>query len=269
MALTIPMPTMTRIAIATAMLIPLASCNLYQQAPSTPQRPTVSFDTSTTAPGTVELEAGITADPGDFFDSPTTLKYGTSDDTDLFVGWSPFQVLEQPGPDGEGSSDLVIGARHRLWHGTDSRPSGAVVLSGKLPAASGNSGLGTGETDLRIAGVLNQQFGDLNANLFYQYGALGVAGGTGTNSEHTVTLTVGMPVAERWGAFAELGGIFVPAQKTDAAFAILGGTYSTSPFLVLDAGLNVGLSNDSPDLQVFFGCTYNFGKLARLTAAPR
>lgn len=266
-ALSICMARITRTAAVASMLIALASCNLYQQAPSTPQRPTVSFDTSTTAAGTVEIEAGVMADPGDFFDSPLTLKYGTSDDTDLFVGWSPLQVLEQPGSNGEGSSDLVIGARHRLWHGTDNRPSGALVLSAKLPAASANNGLGSGETDLRIAGVLNQQFGALNANLFYQYGALGVPGGTGTNSEHTVTLTVGIPVAEQWGAFAEVGGIFIPAQQTDMVFAIFGGAYSASPFLVLDAGLNVGLTNDAPDLQVFFGCTYNFGKLARLSRA--
>lgn len=259
---------MLRIAAAIALML-LVSCNLYQQAPSTPQRPTVSFNTATTAPGTVEVEAGVSADPGDFFDSPTTIKYGTSEDTELFVGWSPLQVLERPGSDGEGSGDLVLGTRHRLWHGTDSRPSGAVVLSGKLPAASSSEGLGSGETDLRIGAVLNQQFGDFNANLFYQYGALGVPGGRGTNSEHVATLTLSTPVAEQWSAFAEVGGVFVPARKVDAAFAILGGAYAASSSLVLDAGINVGLSSDAPDLQVFFGCTFNFGKLARLTNAGR
>jgi hypothetical protein len=250
-------------------LLTLASCQLQDQAASTPQRPTVSFNTSTTAPGTVELEAGTLTDPNDFFDSPITLKYGTSKDTDLFVAWSPFQVLAQPGPDGKGSSDVVLGTRHRLWEGTDSRPSAAVVLSGKLPAASSANGLGSGEVDLRIAGVLNQQFGAVTANLFYQYGALGNPGNSGTYSEHTTTLTLSTPLSDRWGGFAELANVAVPSQRLDSLFAIVGSTFSPSSSLVLDGGITIGLSADAPDLQFFFGCTYNLGKLARLATTRR
>ncbi|MFN3242841.1 MAG: transporter [Planctomycetota bacterium] len=236
----------------------LAGCQLSQQAPVTPQRPTVSFDTATTAPGTFELETGVNVDPGDFFDTPNTLKYGTGERTELFVGWSPLQVLSQPGEDADGASDVVLGARHRLWDADDGTPSGAVVLSGKLPTASSNNGLGSGEVDLRVGGILNQSFGDVSANLFYQYGALGQASG-GTTSEHIATLTLGTPLAEDVGGFFELGGQFVPTTDTDALFAITGVTWSYSPSLVFDGGVNVGLSDDAADLQVFFGCTWNLG----------
>ncbi|MCK5945460.1 MAG: hypothetical protein KAI24_25945 [Planctomycetes bacterium] len=236
----------------------VAGCQLPHQRPVTPQRPTVSFDTNTTAEQTFELETGVNVDPGDFFDTPNTLKYGTGERTELFVGWSPLQVLQQPGEDADGSSDVVLGARHRLIDGDDAVPAAAVVLSGKLPAASANNGLGSGEVDLRVAGVLNQTYGDVNANLFYQYGALGQPAG-GTTSEHTLTLTLGRPINDRLGAFLELGGIFVPASNTDALFAITGATWAASPSLVFDGGVNIGLSDDAADLQVFVGCTWNLG----------
>ena len=239
-------------------LLGLAGCQLTQQAPVTPQRPTVSFDTATTAAGTFELETGVVVDPGDFFDSPNTLKYGTGERTELFVGWSPLQVLSQPGEDADGASDLVLGARHRLWDADDGTPSGAVVLSGKLPTASSANGLGSGELDLRIGGVLNQSFGDVSANVFYQYGALGQAAG-GTTSEHVATLTLGAPIADDVGGFFEIGGLFVPSANTDALFAITGVTWACSPSLVFDGGVNVGLSDDAADLQVFVGCTWNLG----------
>lgn len=239
-----------------------AGCKLPRKAAATPQRPTVSFDTSTTAQGTVEVEAGVSVDPGDFFDSPVTLKYGTSADTELFVGYSPLQYLDRAGPDADGGSDLVLGTRHRLWQGDDDTPSAAVVLSGKLPTARASNGLGSGQVDVRIGGILNQQFGPVNANVFYQYGALGNPGG-GHSSEHTATVTAGWALADRWGAFAELAGIFVPSTKTDSVFTIVGATFTPEPSLVLDAGVTVGLSSDAPDLQVFFGCTHNFGGPAR------
>jgi len=235
-----------------------AGCHFPRQQPVTPQRPTVSFDTSTTAPGTVEVEAGVNVDPNDAFDSPTTVKFGTGERSELFVGYSPFQYLRLPGPDADGGSDLVLGTRTRLFDAADGLPSGALVLSGKLPTASAAEGLGSGQVDLRVGGVLNQQFGSVGANLFYQYGALGNPGG-GTSSEHTVTLTGSVPIAERWGGFAELAGVFVPSANVDSVFTILGATFAPEPWLVLDGGVTVGLSDDAPDLQLFFGCTHNFG----------
>lgn len=248
---------MRRIAILSPLFV-VAACHWPRQQPVTPQRPTVSVDTSTTAVGTVEVEAGVNVDPGEAFDSPTTIKFGTGERTEWFVGYSPFVHLDQPGRDADGGGDLVVGTRTRIVDAADGRPSAALVLSGKLPTASASSGIGTGELDLRVGGVLNQQFGAVTANAFYQYGALGAPSG-GTSSEHTATLTGSWSLAERWGGFAELAGVFVPSTRTDSVFTILGVTYAPEPWVVFDGGVTVGLSDDAPDLQLFFGCTHNFG----------
>lgn len=248
-----------RLAIPTGLLAISAACHSPQQAPVTPQRPTVSYDTATTAHGTFELEAGITVDPDDSFDSATAIKYGASESTELFVGWSPRQIVRQPGPDARGASDLVIGARHRLWEADDTTPSAAIVATAKLPTASQATGLSSGETDLRFGAILNQQFGAISANAFYQYGALGNAAGAGTISEHTAALTAGWAVNDRIGAFVELAGVTVPSMSFESLFVIVGATYTTSPSLVFDAGVTTGISSDAPDLQLFLGFTHNFG----------
>jgi hypothetical protein len=45
-------------------------------AAATPQRPTLSSDTSTAAPGTFELEAGAVLDDDDPWATPATLRWG-------------------------------------------------------------------------------------------------------------------------------------------------------------------------------------------------
>lgn len=248
-----------RLLLVGVALVSLTQSCRYAGRPVTPQRPTVSYDTSTTAERTFELEAGLAVDPGDSFDSPTTLKYGSAPGTELFVGWSPWQVADQPGPDLDGSSDVVLGARHRLWEEGDSSPSAAVVVSAKLPTASVAGGQSTGESDVRVGAILNQRFGPVTGNAFYQYGALGDPAGGGTISEHTATLTAGWAFDDRFGGFVELAGIFVPAQDLDSIFTIVGVTYAAMPSLVIDAGVTAGLSSDAPDLQLFVGLTHNFG----------
>ncbi|MBK8978866.1 MAG: hypothetical protein IPM29_23440 [Planctomycetes bacterium] len=238
--------------------VALAACSLQQAGRATPQRPSVSFDTATTAVGTFELETGVSFDPGDVVDTPSTLKYGTSERSELFVGWSPLQVLGRPGDDAIGTGDVVMGARHRLWDADGVLPSAAVVISGKIPAASASDGLGSGQVDLRVGGVLNRQLGPVSANLFYQYGELGVPGG-GTTSEHTATLTAGIGLGDNVGAFVEVGSVVVDRPNRNAVFVITGAAWACSPAVVLDAGINTGLSDDAADLQLLLGCTWNFG----------
>ncbi len=163
----------------------------------------------------------------------------------------------------------MLGARHRLWQGGEDLPSGAVVLATKLPTASTASGLSSGETDLRAALVLNQSVGPVGLNAFYQYGALGDPAGAGTVSEHTGTLTASVALTDRWSALAELAGVVVPAQDLESWFVITGVAWAAEPWLVLDAGVTVGLSDDAPDLQVFVGFTQNFGGPARGDDAAR
>jgi len=225
---------------------------------ATPQRPTLSNDTRTTAKGTVEIEAGLAIDPGDALDTPITAKAGIGDRTEVFVGWSPWQWYDAPGSDLQGASDVVLGARHRFVEGNEDKPSFAVQAAVKAPTA--NNEVGSGEWDVFGAGILTGQVESIEWTGFYQLGLLGEPG-SGVDLRHDLAAAVSGKIDAQWGWVGELAGIFVPEWDYDAVFATGAFTYSPRPDLVFDVGLVRGLSSDAPDWVLQFGVTHNLGVL--------
>jgi Putative MetA-pathway of phenol degradation len=252
---------MARPALLAGVALLTCSCFSFKVEPqaATPQRPTVSSDTSTTAPGTFELEAGGLIDPHDGWDSPLTLKWGMSGDAELFAGWSPYQEEQLPGPDASGVGDTLVGLRYRFLEEAGSRPAAALQLATKLPTGDEHDGLSTGEVDFLAAGILSKQVGQVGTTLFYQLGVLGEPDGTGTDIEHSIALAGSFPLAEGWALLGELAAVEVPEQDLNAVFTTAGFAYTVSKDLVLDVAVVVGLNDDAPDFQVVFGFTKNLG----------
>lgn len=225
---------------------------------ATPQRPTVSSDTNTTAEGSVELETGLAVDPGDSFSTPSALKYGIGPISEVFLGFSPYNRVERPGNDGEGFGDVVIGGRHRFWE--DGRgTSAAVQLATKLPTSDRDEGLGSGEVDFAAAAIATHAIDAVTSvTLYYELGALGDANGAGTDAQHTLAVSGGHALDERLGVFAELAHIASPGG-TDPSFATAGATYALSPGLILDCGVSLGLNDDAADAVLLAGLTMNLG----------
>ncbi len=246
-----------------AITLGLAACRtLPDGAPVTPQRPTVSADTNTTAEKTFELEAGVAIDPGDAYSTPMALKYGLSDVTEVFVGWAPLLSIDMGGVDETGIGDVNVGVRHRFQEETDDVPSAALLASLKLPTADDDDGLGTGELDLSLGGAMSKTLDPLSVTGYYTLDVLGDPRG-GTLIGHTVAVAGSQTVADSVAAFGEFAAILVPEADVDILLATLGGTYTHSASQVFDAALVIGLSEDAPDLQMLIGFTHNFGRSSR------
>ena len=226
---------------------------------ATPQRPSISADTSTTAPGTFELEAGGQIDPHDSREIPLTLKWGMSEDAELFVGWSPYQQEDRTGPDASGIGDTLVGLRYRFLEETKAVPSAAVQLMTKLPTGDENDGLSTGETDFLAAAIFTKEVGRVSTTFFYQLGILGDPDDSDTDIEHTFALDGSFPLGDEWAFNAELAAVETPEHDLNEIFTTVGFSWAVSPDLVLDAGVVVGLNDDAQDFQVVFGFTKNFG----------
>ena len=226
----------------------------------TPQRPTFSQNTSTTAPGTTELEAGVSIDPGDFFDTPTTVKYGVTENSEISVSMAPYQWLERQGSDGEGIGDLFVAVRQRVIDVGPESPSVAYQMKTKIPTASEREGLGTGELDFFAAGILDYPIDDFWLTAFYQLGILGEPGGGGDpDIQHGFAFAGTAPVATSFSAYGELAAILTPERDDEQLIGTAGLTYLLQEGIVLDGGVAVGLSNDAPDFEILFGITTNFG----------
>jgi hypothetical protein len=231
--------------------------------PATPQRPTLSSDTNTTALGTFEIEAGVALDPGETFDSPVTLKYGFDERSEVFVGLSPLRWADEP-DDAWGIGDLAFGARRRVVDETDERPAVAVLGTLKLPTADADDGLGSGETDVLLAAIAQKTLATGSLVGFWQLGLLGAPGDSGIDIGNDLALAYSAPLDARLGVFAELAAQLVAEYDHESVYTNLGFTFMPAgPELVLDFGCAVGLSDDAADLVLFVGTTRNPGSPLR------
>lgn len=245
-----------------ACIAPTQSFNEGVQMTATPQRPTVSSNTSTTVPGTVEVEAGIFLDPSTTFDTPLVFKYGVSPNSEAFIALSPYRSVELPGDDGEGLGDVVLGWRQRIAEQENDRPSLAWSVGAKLPTADDDEGLGTGELDVFGALIASYVQDQYTGTAYAQLALLGEPDGSGMDHQETFTLALDHAVGGGAGVFAEVGLVLTPERDNEALFSILGGTWSPVPGLVFDTGVLLGLNDDAPDFALVFGFTRNLGRIA-------
>ena len=243
---------------------PQASWQEGAETPASPQRPTYSSSTVTTASGTLELEAGLNTDRGDGASTPATLKYGIDERMEVSLGFTPIVAADAGGT---GFGDLLLGYRQRLTELNEDDLSVAWMASLKLPTANEDKGLGTGETDVFVAGIGMLPVEEWMAVGFAQLGLVGDPYGSGMDGQIGLAGAMSRPLEGGAGVFGELAGVFTPDQNYDSLFTTLGGTWSPTPGLVFDMGFVIGLTSDAPDFQFVIGLTRNFGSVVGY--APR
>lgn len=226
---------------------------------ATPQRPTFSSGTTTTAEGTLEVEFGIDSDPGERLDTPTVLKYGAGPRTETFLGLSPLVRISEGSSDASGFGDLLLGIRHRFWEPAGGTTTRALQVAAKLPTANDDNGLGNGEVELFAAVIESHQLREIADTVYYELGVVADPDGDGTGLRHALAIAASQPFDERLSGFLELAGIFDP-NAPDPLFATGGASYALAPSTVLDAAVAVGLNGDAPDLRLLVGLTSNRGQ---------
>ncbi len=241
-----------------------SACQTFEEGrgiPATPQRPTFSTDTSTTAAGTLELESGIAFDPGDRLGTPSALKFGLDERSEVFVGFEPWIVLDAPGGDEGGIGDLQLGYRQRFLEGHEGRPALAYLALVKLPTADDDQGLGSGETDLLAALAATWAGSSWSQTAYLQLGLLGDPDG-GSLLQSVGSYTLGHPLADDLSAFGELALLLTPEVDDEQLLATLGLAKAWAPGRVVDVGVVLGASEDAPELQFVIGTTMNLGRVA-------
>lgn len=226
----------------------------------TAQRPTLSSDTATSYEGTFEVEGGLAFDPSDSFDSPVSVKYGVGPATEVFLGLSPYQSVDQGGADGDGFGDLTLGTRHRFWEEADGPGSAAFQLVTKLPTGDEDEGLSTGEVDFFGAGIYTAALDVATLTGYYELGVLGEDPGSGSDLQHVLAVAAARNLHQHVGVFGELATVLLP-EGEDSVLATLGATYAVSSSLVFDAGVVLGLDEDAPDAVFQVGFTTNYGPI--------
>lgn len=194
-----------------------------------------------------------------------TLKVGLTSQVDLelqFNGYTSTRVLDPSTgstlAQADGAGDLVIRTKVNLF-GNDS---GAVALAlipfVKLPTAAPT--LGNNEVEGGVIAPLSIKLpAGFVLTLVTEVDVLRNANDNGKHTNFVGVLDLGYAITDHLTVFAEVYGAAgtdaytPPAYTADAAVA-----YLLTEMIQLDAGINVGLNRDTPNLQLYSGISQRF-----------
>jgi len=206
-------------------------------------------------------EAGLRSETTAF---PSTLvRYGLEPKIELRLGWDGYldAKLDTGGIDSDttGSGDTSLGAKLLLRDGARGGPALALLASATLPTGSRDFRSERLDPAARLiaAHTLSDRVG-LGWNVGVQ--ARTAADGSGELDTHATgiyTVSLGIGLSERWGAFVEsfgeapLSGPGGPAHSVDAGL-----TYRVRDNVQLDVSAGTGLNDRADDLLIGVGLSF-------------
>jgi peptidoglycan-associated lipoprotein len=166
-----------------------------------------------------------------------------------------------------GIGDGVVGLKYRLF------PHVAAMTFATLPFGNEDKGLGTGGTDVGLAGIVSLPLGagvqaDLNGG--YQF-----AGVSGDEADDFAFYGIGLsvPLGSRTKIFGELTGrLFTEGEANDTNQYDFGLRHRITDSLSITAGAGKGFKGEDgpsdPKWRFFAGLTLVFGRQPAIAAAP-
>lgn len=255
---------MTRFFLLTAML---GSCAL----PSATGEPLDSAHfaqtgggTSVAGAGDLEFEAEFDLDPSDTLTTAIGVVFGLPHDFELGVAWSPYDVLEQPGPDSRGSGDVSFAVKKLLLAPSPSQPGWSVELGSHLDTAEAGHLERSGEADLYAATAVAQSFGAHTWTGYYEFVLPDDPDGDSILVEHVAALQWATePVADCVVHLEGIGTV-APAANFSATYLGTGAAWAISDSWTLEAGALIGLAGESEDFRLLLGVTTVAARLSRI-----
>ena len=237
-----------------------------EETPICTDRPTKANATCTVPAGKFQLESSFAdwmrIDAGgtrsDIWQvGGSFLKYGLTNHSDLQIGITPYVDIDSGPSHHSGAGDLTIRYKHRLTN------DGAPVQAGlipfvKLPTAKGD--IGNGKVEGGLAAPVNTALGTATVSIGPELDLLADADGNGRHLQLVNLVNIAAPVAqgltlagELWTATNFDPDDTVTQFSADAALA-----YLVSSGFQLDAGVNFGLSRNTPDVELYAGFSVRF-----------
>ncbi len=232
-----------------------------------PNRPTVADPAEITQYGVLELEYGWEhawhGQGGRENNFGGLLKFAVL--CDLELRWESASFLDLKDGTGvrRGVGDSWIGAQYRFHHQSVHVPTLAFSYALKAPSASVQKGLGSGLVDhqfkfLATKDVRGARF-DINASCFL----IGRQSAGGFDHKVEANLSFSHPIKGKLGITGEVYADTRSNPVTPGFVSNLWAlTYNVRPRLVIDAGLDVGLTSGSPHRKRFvMGFVYSLTDL--------
>lgn len=232
-----------------------------------PNRPTFANPALTTQSGQAELEWGgqrsLMRDRSAALGTPTLLKLGMEKDLEIRLA-SP-GYLRLAAPDAEtvsGPGDASLGVqwcyRHDGLFGMDQ----AIQVSHTFSTASAAKGLGSGAPSDGLVLLFSRDMGPhhLDVNLLETWLGRGPQDGGGRVRQPAATASLSRALTEAWSLTGEvyaIGGTELNPRVVSNLWAL---GYKVSSRLVLDVGLDLGLTRGAQKVSLFAGLTIGLAR---------
>ncbi len=268
-------------ALSLALSMALAPALRAEEPPAievNPNRPTFANPALTTQPGLAELEWGLQQshlrEDGPSFGTPTLLKLGLAKDVELRLSCPGYLRLEPSGaPAAGGFGDFNLAAQWCYLHdglfGTDQ----AIQVAHTFPTAPASQGLGNGAPIDTLTLLFSRDAGNyhIDVNLLESWigqpadQSGGPAGGQarGRAAQAAGTVSITRNLGETWSLTGELYALQSTPQNGRIVSNLWALAHKVSKRLVLDGGVDMGLSHGAPRCTLFAGLTVGLGQFRK------
>ena len=227
-----------------------------------PYRPSVSTPAALSAPGWLEIEAGVShehAPAGERRDSiPYTLKLALTPDWGVRVGGDAWARRTDGSGRASGFGDTAVVVK-RCFAVDDSRAFG-LEAGATLSTGHRGAGSGSGKADYGLNAIYSADFEDWHTDVNLVPTRLGQVDPGASRTSVLAAVAVSHPLGESWGAVAELSGTHQKGAENSrqllAAFS-----YNASKRLVFDFGGARSLRSGSAAWSAVAGFTWTAARL--------
>ncbi len=232
-----------------------------------PNRPTFATPALTTRSGQAELEWGgqLTQlrDDSRNVSSPTLLKLGLMKDLELRLGSPGYLRLSAPDLETvSGIGDINLAAQWCYLHDGAFGMDQAIQVSHTFPTANAYKGLGNGTPSDALMLLFSRDLGahHLDMNLLEAWIGRPPQDGGGRVRQPAVTTSLSHPVTEAWSLTGEVYAIGRTELNPRIVSNLWALAYKVSPGLVLDAGVDLGLTRGAQRVSYFAGLTVGLAR---------
>jgi hypothetical protein len=190
------------------------------------------------------------------------LRFGLTPNLDFHWASTSFLNLTGPQQNQTGFGDSWLGLKYHFVSQAKYRPAMGVFYQAKVPSAMGD--LGSGEVDHSLSFLFSKdvQHAHFDFNIIpYLAGRPHAVG-----HDHNVgfALSGSYPLWRRFSLVGEGYGYSALNAATPAfASTMIATTYQVSPRMVLDGGIDCGVTSAAPRARMFVGVTYAIANVYR------
>lgn len=243
-----------------------------QQSPSSdqleanPNRPSNSNSAEVLSPGIVQWEYGFSREWAGAGAHENEIvgewRFGIWKNAEIRWGENPWLQDTASGVSHEGLGNEYFSGQYRFHEEKGYTPTVSASYTITFPTANEAAGLSSGRVDQTATVLVSKEIHKFTCDFNADYNLVGREGAPGHDANGTFYLTFEKEIHSKLSMIGEWGGeTRLNADEGLSAGNLWALTYQIRPRVVLDGGIEIGITQGAPPKRAFFGVTYAVGNV--------